>query len=149
MLSAEYCLNEQYSIASTKRDASDNYIFRPRVCEYRWYSEDVFSIARYPISRFPRVILESNFNQRKVEFYNAVETFVKDGIGNTRGVCDKMRSSCFRSREVFRLIFSEYKTSTAESYVRKMRDEERRDTSPSSGIFLRDCCHLPKNRLLL
>lgn len=36
---------------------------------------------------FPRAILERNFNhKRKVKFYNAAETFAKDGIGNARSL---------------------------------------------------------------
>jgi len=67
----------------------------------------MFSRSHHEISDlFPRVILERNFNhKKKVEFYNTAETFVKDGIGNVRGVCDKTRSSHFRTKKVFQLIF--------------------------------------------
>lgn len=77
MLFAEYCLNEQYSIASTKRDA--NYIFSALGS-----SEDVFPIASRAI-RFlePYSREETPIVRGILQF----ETFAKDG--NARGVCDK------------------------------------------------------------
>lgn len=61
----------------------------------------------------------------------------KDGIGNAQRVCDKTRSSRFRSKKVFQLIFLEYKTSAKNcrtACAKNERREETRHTSVSMSI---------------
>lgn len=136
MLFAEYCLNEQYSIASTKRDASDNYTFRPRVCIPSGTPRILFrSHPRFVSSRYPRE--ETSTVRGRWNCTMSPKRLRKMKFGNARGVCDKTRSSCFRSNKVFQPIFSEYKMSIGNCRIACAKNERREETEHvSEFVFI-------------
>lgn len=118
--------------ASTKRDANDNYTFRPRV----WENTPIVlrgcfldRIAQHPICFLELSSRETLIIRRRWNF-TMPRKHLRKMESEMWEVYDKTRSLRFGSKKVFPLIFSEYKASTEKNCrIARVKNKNREETA--------------------